>query len=278
MNARAVLPIGSRLRAAMLSPRAARITAPLLALVVWQLATMLAGSRLLPTPLAVVEEAIELAVSGDVLGAFGASLTRLSIGLAIAVCLGSLLGLLMGLFSAVEAFLHDVVLIGLTIPYLIWGMLVSMWFGFGDLGPIVVVVLGATPFVMSNMAEGVRDVPRDLREMAHAYEVPGRRVIRHVVLPSLSPFFFAALRYGLANGWKGLVLAEVFAATSGAGWEIAGMRDYGNAAGVVAYALYFATFSVAVERIVFGRLSERVFRWRQSDIGMRPDARAGNPG
>jgi ABC-type nitrate/sulfonate/bicarbonate transport system permease component len=76
------------------------------------------------------------------------------------------------------------------------------------------------------------------------------------------PFFFASLRYGLANGWKGLVLAEVFAAESGAGYEIANFRDYGNFAGVISFAIFFAIFSIIVERLVFGRLSRRVFRWR----------------
>jgi NitT/TauT family transport system permease protein len=84
------------------------------------------------------------------------------------------------------------------------------------------------------------------------------------VIPSLSPFFFASLRYGLANGWKGLILAEVFAATSGAGWFITSMRDYGDFAGVVGFAIYFALFSIVVERLVFGRLSRWVFRWRPS--------------
>jgi hypothetical protein len=31
---------------------------------------------------------------------------------------------------------------------------------------------------------------------------------------------------------------------------------------VVGFAVYFALFSIMVERLVFGRLSRRVFRWR----------------
>jgi hypothetical protein len=31
---------------------------------------------------------------------------------------------------------------------------------------------------------------------------------------------------------------------------------------VVGFAIYFAAFSILVERLVFGRLSRRVFRWR----------------
>jgi ABC-type nitrate/sulfonate/bicarbonate transport system permease component len=168
----------------------------------------------------------------------------------------------MGLSPRIEALLHDFTIAGLTFPYLIWGLLVAMWVGFDGRGPVIVVAIAAVPYVAINIAEGVRDVPRDLRDMAAAYDVPPRRVVRHVILPSLSPFLFASLRYGLANGWKGLVLAEVFSATSGAGYQIAEFRDHGNFAGVMAFALYFALFSIVVERLVFGRLSQRVFRWR----------------
>lgn len=262
--------IGSNpLVAALTSPRAARLTAPVLIVVAWQLAAPLIGSRLLPMPLEVVEEIGVLAVEGTIWSAFATSLVRLAIGLALAFVIGGSLGLLLGLSPRAEAFAHDFIVIGLTFPYLIWGILVSMWFGFGDIGPILVVFIAALPFFMVNISEGVRDVSRDLLDMARSYGVPRSRLLRHLVIPSLSPFLFAALRYGLANGWKGLVLAEVFAATSGAGWEIAGMRDIGNAAGVVAYALYFATFSILVERLVFGRLSAWVFRWRPTQSTAR---------
>ncbi|HEX4942302.1 MAG TPA: ABC transporter permease subunit, partial [Actinomycetota bacterium] len=134
--------------------------------------------------------------------------------------------------------------------------------GFAWYGPVLVVFIAGLPYVILNMSEGVRDVSKELRDMAAAYEVPRDRVMRNLILPSLSPFFFASLRYGMANGWKGLILAEVFAATSGAGWHITSMRDYGDFAGVVGFAIYFALFSIVVERLVFGRLSRRVFRWR----------------
>jgi NitT/TauT family transport system permease protein len=237
----------------------------LLIIGVWQLTAPLIGSRLLPMPVEVIEEIWVLAVEGTIWSAFATSLLRLAIGLALAFVVGGSLGLLLGISPRAEAFAHDFIVIGLTFPYLIWGILVSMWFGFGDVGPILVVFIAALPFFAVNISEGVRDVSRDLLDVARSYRVPRSRLLRHLVIPSLSPFLFAGLRYGLANGWKGLVLAEVFAATSGAGWEIAGMRDIGNAAGVVAYAVYFATFSILVERLVFGRLSAWVFRWRPEE-------------
>ena len=246
----------------LLTPRAARITAPLVFLVAWQVIAPMTGSGILPMPADVVEAMWEQLRDGSLLDAFSVSLVRLAIGFALALVVGSVLGLAMGMSPRIEAMLHDFVVVGLTFPYLIWGLLVAMWFGFGWIGPVLVVFIAGLPYVILNMAEGVHDVSKELRDMATAYEVPRERVLRHLVIPSLSPFFFASLRYGLANGWKGLVLAEVFAATSGAGYHINEMREYGNFAGVVGFAVYFAIFSIVVERLVFGRLSRRVFRWR----------------
>jgi ABC-type nitrate/sulfonate/bicarbonate transport system permease component len=247
---------------ALLTPRAARITAPLAFLVAWQVIVPLLPSRILPMPADVVEAMWEQLRDGSLVEAFSVSLARLAVGFTLALVVGSVVGLAMGMSPRIEAMFHDFVIVGLTFPYLIWGLLVAMWFGFGPIGPVLVVFIAGLPYVILNSSEGVRDVSKELRDMAAAYEVPRDRVVRHLIVPSLSPFFFASLRYGLANGWKGLVLAEVFAATSGAGYVIEEMREYGNFAGVVGFAVYFAIFSIVVERLVFGRLSRRVFRWR----------------
>lgn len=244
------------------TPRAARVTAPVLFLVAWQLIVPLTESRLLPMPAEVAEAMWEQLRDGTLVEAFSVSLLRLAIGFVLALLVGSIVGLAMGLSPRIEAMLHDFVVVGLTFPYLIWGLLVAMWFGYGWIGPVLVVFIAGLPYVILNMSEGVHDVSKDLRDMAGAYDVPRDRVLRHLIIPSLSPFFFASLRYGLANGWKGLILAEVFASDSGAGWHINSMRDYGDFAGVVGFAIYFALFSIVVERLVFGRLSRRVFRWR----------------
>jgi len=249
-------------RRILLSPRAARVTAPLLFLIAWQLIVPLLPSRIIPMPAGVFDEMVQLVREGTLFTSFGVSFLRLGVGFLLALGVGGALGLAAGMSARVEAMLHDFVVVGFTFPYLIWGLLVAMWFGFGSQGPIIVVFIAALPYVVFNMSAGVRDVSKELRDMARAYDVPSSRVVRHLVLPSLSPFFFAALRYGLANGWKGLVLAEVFAATSGAGWSIADNRDYGNFEGVVAYALYFALFSILIEHFVFDGLARRVFRWR----------------
>jgi NitT/TauT family transport system permease protein len=116
--------------------------------------------------------------------------------------------------------------------------------------------------VIINVREGVRNTPKELFDMARAFGVPQNKVTRHVLLPSLMPFFFAAIRYAYAIGWKGLVITEVFASDRGMGWTIKFWYDAHRAHGVIGYALFFVIFALALEKLVFDPLAERAFKWR----------------
>jgi len=250
--------------------RSARVLSVVLFLLGWQLLLPVLPTALIPAPAEVFGFMWD-EIRGDTLGrttvweAFAISLRRLFAGFTIAFLIGLPVGLLMGANRWIDRMFKDFVLVGLAMPSLVWALLTGLWFGLDSGATIITVVLAATPFVIINTLEGVRDVPRELTDMARSFHVPRTHVIRHVIFPSLMPFFFASLRYGLANGWKGLVLAEVFAATSGAGWNIRYWYDAHRAQGVIGYAFFFIIFALIVERLVFQRLSNRVFRWRPSD-------------
>lgn len=253
---------GQRLWDLLRSSGSARVIAPLLLLAVWQLFGSTVDTLLLPAPLDVARKMVDFARDGSVIEHFSISLQRLAVGFAIVVVAGTALGVLMGVWRPADAFFRDFIIVGITFPYLVWAFLLTMWVGYGGKGPIIVLILQALPYVASNVTAGVKDVPKDLVDMARAYDRGRLTILRHIVLPSLGPFFFAALRYGMSTGWKALVVAEVFAAQSGAGYHMVDIRRVGDSAGMVAWAAYFMIFAVVVERQVFIRISNRAFRWR----------------
>ena len=266
------------------SRKTARLLSLTTFLVGWQLIIPVLPTELIPTPIE-VGEFMWAELRGDTLApetvyqAFGTSIRRLMTGFGLALLIGTPLGLLMGLSKRFESFLHDFVVVGLAMPSLVWALIAAMWFGFTERSSIITVLLASITFVIINVAEGVRAVPKDLVDMGKAYDAPPLLRVRHIVLPSLMPFFFASLRYGLANGWKGLVLAEIYAASSGAGWTIRFWFDAHRAQGVIGYALFFMLFALGVERLVFGRLSNWVFRWRPSaDDQPPPEPGVGDDG
>jgi NitT/TauT family transport system permease protein len=182
----------------------------------------------------------------------------------IALAIGTVIGLAMGLSKSVNAFFNDWVVAILAMPNLAWALFCSLAFGFGDIGPIITVVLTGVPFVIINVREGVRNAPVDLYDMARSFGVSRPDTIRHVLIPSLMPFMFAAARYAFALGWKGLVVAEVFGGDTGAGWTIKFWYDAHRAHGVIGYAFLFVIFALVFEKFMFDRLSRYFFKWRPS--------------
>jgi ABC-type nitrate/sulfonate/bicarbonate transport system permease component len=257
------------------SPLSGRIAFPLVCLAIWVVAIEIVTSiwpfavDVLPRPSQVFGFMWD-ELTGDTLApynvyeTFGISLKRLGIGMAIAMAAGTVIGLAMGLSKSVDAFFNDWVVAILAMPNLAWALFCSLAFGFGDIGPIVTVVLTGIPFVIINVREGVRNAPTELYDMARAFGVSRSDSIRHVLLPSLMPFMFAAGRYAFALGWKGLVVAEVFGGEDGAGWTIKFWYDAHRAHGVIGYALFFVLFALLFEKFLLDRLSTYFFRWRPS--------------
>lgn len=266
-------PLAKAWRKVTRSSTTGRILFPIVCLVFWLLAIKLVTSiwpfavDVLPTPGQVFDFMLN-EIRGDTLAphnmyvTFGISLQRLAIGMVIALIIGTIIGIAMGLSKAVDAFFNDWVVAILAMPNLAWALFCSLAFGFGDIGPIITVVLTGVPFVIINVREGVRNTPTDLFDMARAFGVPRDRVIRHVLIPSLMPFLFAAARYCFALGWKGLVVAEVFGGQDGAGWTIKFWYDAHRAYGVIGYALLFVIFALVFEKFMFDQLSKRLFKWR----------------
>ncbi len=254
------------------SPKTARLLFPFVVIALWYLIYFTIDSRIFPTPVEVLEfmwEEVTLtsgvrysSVAENLYVQFAISIIRLTIGFIIALILGTVIGLAMGLSKSVNAFFHDWVMAILAMPALVWALFLGLALGFSHTGPILAVILAGLPFVIINVREGVRNTPRELFDMARAFDVPQNKITRHVLLPSLMPFFFAAIRYAYAIGWKGLIIAEVFASDRGMGWTIKFWYDANRAKGVIGYALFFIIFAVILEKLVFDRLSDTAFKWR----------------
>lgn len=199
---------------------------------------------------------------------FAITFGRLAVGIAMAMLVGTTVGLAMGFSPRAYMALEYFVIVGLSVPSLVYALITSMWFGFGSKGPILTAFLASVAFIVMSTAEGVKSVPISLLEMSTAFHVTRRRAIREVVLPSVLPFLFAAIRFGVASGWRGLVVSEIFAASSGAGWMIMFWYDARRLYGVVGYAIFFLLFAVVLDTI-FARVNSRVFRWRAAVFDIR---------
>jgi NitT/TauT family transport system permease protein len=233
----------------------------------WQIASLISPEDTLPSPYVVFRVVIFHVILGEsFLAHVGATLLRIIIGFGIAFAIGMGMGVLMGTTRYWEKFFSDFVTVGLTIPSLTWAVIGVLWLGIHPLTPVFAAVMIAFPFVAVNIWEGVKDVDKDLVDMARAFDVRSRRIIRHIHIPSLLPFVFAAVRIGFSVSWKIVALAEVFGANNGIGYMIFYWYQMFDMQLVLAWVLLFVFIMLIFEYGIVRRVERRFLAWRPQAI------------
>jgi NitT/TauT family transport system permease protein len=247
-------------------PGAARTLLSLAAFVAfWSLLSALkADASVLPGPLAVAREIWREAVEGPLVFHLGATLARVALAFVLAMALGGVIGLLLGLYPRSANWLGAWVSIFLNLPALVLIVLCYIWIGLNETAAILAVMLSKTPMVIVTMREGASSFDRGLGDMARVFRFSLLARIRHLYLPQLGPYIAASARNGLAVIWKIVLVVEFLGRSNGVGFQIHLYFQLFEIAHVLAYAVSFTAIMLAVEHALIGPLSRRAGRWRAS--------------
>jgi NitT/TauT family transport system permease protein len=229
----------------------------------WQAAAMAANTPLLPTPAAVALVLWAEIESGQLPYHLGATLARLVLSFALAMGLGTALGILLGRRPALDRFFDSWLVLFLNIPALVTIILCYVWFGLSESAAIGAVVVNKLPNVIVMLREGARNLDRDLLEMAKVYRFGRIKTLRHVIWPQLYPFFIAAARAGLALIWKIILVVELLGRSNGMGYQLHLFFQMFNVPAILAYSLAFVAVAQAVELGLLKPLDRRANRWRR---------------
>lgn len=257
---------------AVTSDVGARVASYLLLLIAWQLIALY--EQRFPGPgqvfgflwIEVTAGSHGGVVRGQFLEHFAATLPRFALGITISMALGIVTGVVIGASRVAEALFKDTLLVLVALPAIIWAFMTQMWLGLGDDAVVITTVLAAFPFAAVNVVQGVQAIPRELRRMSAAYQVPAYRRFRHLQLPAVTGYIFAGLRFAVIIGWNATLLGEWFSASEGVGWRSRYWYDANRYKGFVGWVLIFIAFIVLLDRLVLVRLQRRAFRWRDAQL------------
>lgn len=212
----------------ILIPRAVRgWVLPLALLSVWWIACRLGWSQspLLVAPQQVWDSAMQLSQSGVLWQALSASLTRNLIGFAIGSVAGLLLGTALGLSRLLENLIGPTFHTLKQISLFAWIPLISLWFGLGEGAKIAFLALAAFFPVVLNTFEGIRNVPRELLEVARVLGFSRWQLLSKVIFPAAAASIFTGIYLGLIYAWLGTLGAEYLLS---AGWGIGNLLTDGR--------------------------------------------------
>lgn len=184
--------------------------------------------------------------------------------LAAAFVLAGLAALLMVRSKFWGQVVSTYVTVATAVPSTILALIALFVFRKSDAGVIFVVVVTTLPFITLLLHEGLRATSSSLAEMSTVYRVHGWDVVRHVLLPQITPYAFTALRNEYAHAWKVVVLAELFIINSGMGWQFSQAFDRFQMVLVMHWLLVFMIILLATEYLIIRPLEARALRWKDT--------------
>ncbi len=197
----------------------------LLGAAAWEVSGRMLQLSFLPPFSSVLRAAMDLIISGQILGNLRASLIGLAIGFGLAVSSGVMTGLMMGRYRAVETMLEPFVNAFLAAPRLVFVPILYALFGVGRGVQVGIVFLSAFFVIVVNTMGGIQQVSASHVEMARSFGAGERQLLLRVLLPGALPMTMAGLRLGMGRAVKGMISGEMFIALFGMG---ALLRTYGS--------------------------------------------------
>jgi NitT/TauT family transport system permease protein len=238
--------------------------APILLLALaWEISTRtgLIAAHVLPPLSQVIVSWWRLAADGSLLSNAASSLYRTSVGLALAIVIGSTTGILMGWSRLFDVAVGPLVRLFYPMPKSALIPVMALWLGFGDGSKIVLIFLGCMLPVALSAYNGARGADRTLVWSARSLGAGRFRTLFDVVIPTALPEIMSGIRIALATSFILLVSSELIAARKGLGHMIGVLGEGGVYDAMFAMVLTVAMLGFILDRCYL-ILMRRVLRWR----------------
>jgi NitT/TauT family transport system permease protein len=239
-----------------------RIGSILALLLVWWLMSLVFPPTLIPKPWETFGEVTTIITTGDFFVEMGNTLRRVLVGFGIAMAVSIPLGILMGTLRSLESFFEPPVILGLTMPGLIWAVLMIMFFGLTETSAYSAVAVTILPMLAISIWQGTKSIDKDLIDMSNAFHASPWSKVVDVILPQLVSHILAAVRYGLGLAWKVVVVVEMFGFSNGVGYQVVRGFNVFSMKVVLAWAITFLVVMIVIEFGIIGWLERTITRWR----------------
>jgi NitT/TauT family transport system permease protein len=229
---------------------------------VWSFATLggYVSKTFLADPLTMVEEGYNLLVRHGFLLDIGITIWRVLGGFVLAALVAVPIGILMGAYKPIEAFLEPFVSFARYLPASAFIPLLILWAGLGELQKLLVIFIGSVFQIVLMVALAVTAVRRDLVEAALTLGARDRGVLARVLIPSAAPEIAESLRLVLGWAWTYVIVAELIGSSSGIGHMIIDSQAL-LATGQIIFGIIVIGVIGLISDFLFKWGNQRLFPW-----------------
>ncbi len=187
--------------------------------IIWYIAYLLMNHSILPSPGSVYNAMFHLGAR-EVLLNVGYSLLRIFEGVALALVIGLLIGLLMGRSPVWNRLLDPVVYLTYPIPKIALLPVVMLFFGLGETSKVLMIMLILLFQVIISVRDGVKAIPDSTYDVLTSIGASAGQKFWNVTLPGALSVILSTIRISLGTAISVLFFTEIYGTEHGMGFFI----------------------------------------------------------
>lgn len=205
----------------------------------WYVIALLAKTTLLPGPEIVLPIFFSLFIEGNTYLAIGGTLLRLIIAIALGSIFGLILGIFGGLYPSFRAFIKPLIIILRTIPtaaviFIIIALLRPMF------APVIIVFLVTFPILYESVVSGISNIDSSIIDASKIDGSNDFKSVFKLYLPLSKSYILLGLVSSIGLGMKVSIMSEILAGSEseiGLGKMIQNAATIADMKNVLAYSL-----------------------------------------
>lgn len=248
------------------SSRWRRALSVVAALALWQIASQLADSRLMPGLDAIFGSLLEQIRTGLFWHHGRATLARGLSGFGIACVVGVLLGFVMARSRLVEAALEPFLAATYPVPKIALYPFFIFLFGLGAMSKVALVALECLYPIAYNTYQGVRGTPTQLLAVADNLGASRLERFRRVTVPTALPSFLTGVRVAVPIMLLVIVVTELIGESRGLGFLIRNFGANFQPQGALAVVAFLGVLGFVLDRGIVALTHRLVFWEHRADV------------
>jgi sulfonate transport system permease protein len=193
-----------------------KLAAVALVWLAWELIHLTGWKKyVLPGPGVTLTNLLEQAKTGLLWHATGDTVLRALTGYAVALIIGTIVGLLVARVPPLRAAVGSLITGMQTLPSAAWIPFAIILFGLTNASILFIIVMAAAPAIANAVISGVDLIPPLLLKSGKVIGLRGLSLTWHLIIPAALPTFVAGLKQAWSFTWHGLLTAELLVLVAG---------------------------------------------------------------
>ena len=190
------------------------------------------------------------------------TVARVLVALVLSFVAGSVLAVVMYFDRRIEDYVLPLVRLIMAVPVVCWILFAVLWFRGMEVRITFVLAVACAPIFLIDLLDGMKAIPKELRDMVRVLRPTRWDFFRKLVLPGVLPSVLTSWKVNLSQAIRVVTMAELVGATKGIGYGLVVAQELFSVAEVFAWTVVLVLILYASLQLV-NVIEERSLQWRE---------------